>query len=282
LPHDADIKFPSQAVRGESPFESFCSAQDKDFVMAATSGILSMLESSAGGLNKGPNKEHGDAWQTIAAMKGKRVNEVLQRDFDAPELAAQFPGQPVCVQFTLAVQDDEDVNQVAETVVALEGVGLQTDAAEISERTGLKLTRVAKPVPPPFGGFPPKPGEPKPGEPKPGDKPGEVPAPGTKPGEEEGDDDDPTDKVENRVSKIENRKSVDDFASAVSGDLQHLRDRVAAIEAISDPDLRDKKYKALLDNWDQIVADITADPESARVLEEINTDALLKGLTTKS
>ena len=146
LPAGSDIKFPTAGVRGESPYEKYCDAQDRDFVLAATSGILSMLSEGGGGLNKGPHQEHGDAWEKIAKMKGKRINEILRKDFDAPELAAEFPGQPVCVQFALAVQDDEDVNLVADTVVKLEGVGLQTDAGEIAERTGYKLTRVALPA----------------------------------------------------------------------------------------------------------------------------------------
>jgi hypothetical protein len=84
---------------------------------------------------------HGDGINE-AVYAAMRLRKHRPRDFDAVELAAQFPGQPICVQFTMAVQDDEDVNEVADTVVKLEGVGLQTDEHEISERTGYKLTRI--------------------------------------------------------------------------------------------------------------------------------------------
>ena len=263
LPAGSDIKFPTAGVRGESPFNAYCDAQDKDFVMAATSGVLSMLQGhGGGGLNQGPHKEHGDVWEKIAKMKGKRVNEVLRADFDELELAAEFPGEPICVQFTLAVEDDEDVNTVADTVVKLEGVGLQTDAKEISARTGYKLTRIALPAATGPGGNPP----------------------------EKQDQ-----SLVKKDTRIQNRRKgkifndaadgdpdADDFVDAIAADLQHLRDRVASIEAISDPDLRAKKLQALLDDWDQLVADITADPESAQVLEEMNAKSLLSGLTQKA
>jgi phage gp29-like protein len=150
LPHGSDIKFPTSGVRGESPFSAYCQAQDADLVMAATSGLLAMLSGHAagesGGLGHGPNKQHADIWEQIAKMKGNRVNEVFRKDIDAVELAAAFPGQPVCVQFILAVQEDEDVKIVVDTVVALEGAGLQTDVAEVSQRTGFTLKRVQMPA----------------------------------------------------------------------------------------------------------------------------------------
>ena len=253
LPAGSDIKFPTSAVRGESPFEKFCNAQNEDVVMAATSGLLTMLThgggGTGGGLSKGPSDQHHDVWEKIAKMKGKRVNETLREDFDAVELKAAFPGEPICAQFTLAVQDDEDVNTVADTVVKFEGVGLQTDAKEISERTGYKLTRVKVPA-----------------------------APGNNPADKQDES------LVKKDTRIQNRavKSTDqDFVSAVAADLKILRDRVEAIQGISDPNLRKQKLEALLADWEQMEKDITADPESARVLETINAEALLSGLKNK-
>ncbi len=253
LPAGSDIKFPTSGVRGESPFEKYCEAQNEDVVMAATSGLLSMLTASGGGLNRGPNQEHQDIWVKIARMKGKRVNETLNRDFDIPELAAAFPGEPVCAYFNIPTEDGEDISELADTVVKFEGVNLQTDVKEISDRAGMKLVRVT-PAAPPVN--------------------------------------DPAKQDENLIKKetrIQNRSQMpagtptsDDFISAVADDLQHLRDRLAAIEAISDPDLRTQKLQALLDGWDQMSQDITSDPESARVLEQINTEALLTGLKSKT
>jgi len=104
LPSGADIKFPSGLVRGESPFDLFCAAQEKDVVLAGTAGHLTMLAEPTG-LGKGASEEHDDAWQKIAIAKAMRINETLQRDFDAPELAAEFPGEPVCAYFALGARE---------------------------------------------------------------------------------------------------------------------------------------------------------------------------------
>lgn len=93
------------------------------------------------GIGKGASEEQDEAWRKIAVAKGMRISDTLQRDFDAPELAAEFPGAPVCVGFTLAIKDAEDVGELLDNVVKAEGVGLRVDAVEISERSGLKLTR---------------------------------------------------------------------------------------------------------------------------------------------
>jgi phage gp29-like protein len=255
LPAGSDIKFPTAGVRGEAPFKAYCDAQDEDFVMAATSGILSMLTKGGGGMNQGPHKEHSDIWEKIALMKGKRANETLRTDFDAPELAAEFPGQPVCVQFTLAVQEDEDVNTVADTVVKLEGVGLQVDEQEVSDRTGFKLTRVKLPT---QGGS--QPGDPDPAAMQDAH-------------------------LAKAAGRIQNRapgqNELNDFAAAVAADLKIFRDRAAAVVKISDPDLRKQKIEEFLADSKQMEADILADPASARVLEKQNTSALVAGLEDK-
>ena len=256
LPAGADIKFPTAGVRGEEPFEKFCEANNQDLVMAATSGLLSMLTASGGGLNKGPSAEHQDIWVKIARMKGKRVNETLCKQFDVPELAAAFPGEPVCAYFNIPTEDGEDIGDLADTVVKFEGVNLQTDVKEISDRAGMKLVRVTPVVPPALGGDP-----------------------ANKQDESLVNKDT---RIQNRDSSLATRPSSQDFVQAVAADLQHLRSRVAAIDAISDPELRQQKFQALLDDWDQMTKDITADPESARVLEQINTGALVAGLSGKS
>ncbi len=140
LPAGSDVKFPGQGARGESPYEAFCDAQEKDVVLAGTAGHLTMLALPTG-IGKGASEEHDEAWRKIAVGKAMRINDTLQRDFDAPELAAEFPGEPVCVYFALGLKDAEDVGDLLDNVVKAEGVGLQVDAAEISERSGLKLVR---------------------------------------------------------------------------------------------------------------------------------------------
>ncbi len=158
LPAGSEAKFPTSAARGESPFDRFCDHQEKDVVLAGTGGHLTMLAAEHGGLGKGGAAEHDAAWQKIAVTKAVRINDALQRDFDAPELAAQFPGQPICVEFRLDVKDGEDVGEMLDNAVKCEGIGLQTDVAEISERSGFRLTRMpANPAPAPKAGDDPAP-----------------------------------------------------------------------------------------------------------------------------
>jgi phage gp29-like protein len=148
LPHGADMKFPTSSVRGDAPFKEYCEAQDADVVMAGTGGRLTMLTAEKGGLGDGPSSEQDDAFKGVGRAVARKINQTLQRDFDRCEINDAFPGQPVCVYFELAAVEEEDAKVIAETVVALDGVGLQSDAAEISTKTNLKLTRVEKPQPP--------------------------------------------------------------------------------------------------------------------------------------
>lgn len=74
------------------------------------------------------------------------------------------------------------------------------------------------------------------------------------------------------VSKVQ----VNRLAAAFAEDLKPLRDRVERILAIDDVDLQRAKLQAFLNDLPQLLKDINADPESARVLE----DALQRGILT--
>ncbi len=259
LPAGSDIKFPTAGVRGESPFEKYCEAQNQDVVMAATSGLLSMLTASGGGLNRGPNQEHQDIWVKIARMKGKRVNEILNKDFDVPELAAEFPGQPVCAYFNIPTEDNEDIGELADTVVKFEGVNLQTDVKEISDRAGMKLTRVKAATDPALSG-----------------------SPGASPAAKA---DDKLDKGALNAAVKNRRASTPaqaDFYRAVAEDLHPLAIRLQRILQIQDPEILKEKLQALMDEIDSLKSDIVADPASAHALEKVNRAAVLAGLRSEA
>lgn len=263
LPNQSDIKFPTASLRGEIPFEKFCEAQNQDVVMAATSGLLSMLTAgpgASGGLNRGPNQEHQDIWVKIARMKGKRVNETLNKQFDLPELTAEFPGQPVCVYFNIPTEDEEDIGALADTVVKFEGVNLQTDVKEVSDRAGMKLTRVQSPQPTVPGQDPKNPGEQNPADPKlaaalrnRAPRPAAVPA-------------GPTD------------EEVRQFAAAVGSDVAPVLQRLQAITEIQDDKLFEQKLKAFYAEYPQLKADVLKDPKADRALLPTIVRALLAGV----
>jgi phage gp29-like protein len=214
MPNGSDIKFPTASQRGDAPFKGFCDAQESDVVMAGTGGQLTML-SMPTGIGKGASEEHDGAWQKIAALKARRINETLNRDFDLVELAAEFPGQPVCVYFELSIKDKEDVGMLADTVVKMEGVNLQTDEKEISERTGLKLKRVT----------PVAPAQP-----------------------------DAAAKADQGIDKrelgaaVKNREGTDTAVDALLQTLEPVRDSFNAILKIDDPVLQETAARALLKN----------------------------------
>lgn len=72
------------------------------------------------------------------------------------------------------------------------------------------------------------------------------------------------------------------FAAAVAADLAPLRRRLAAIEAISDPEIRRARLEALVADWDTLVGDITSDPEAADALSRIQGAALANGLAART
>jgi hypothetical protein len=247
LPHGSSVEFPSQGVRGDSPFLPFTGAQEADLVLAGTGGVLTML-SMPTGIGKGASEEHAVAWQKIAVTKASSINDTLQRDFDAPELAAAFPGQPVCVYFALATKDVDDVSALADTVVKLEGVNLQTDASEISERTGIKLTRVAPPDP-------------------------SFSADGT-PTDNQNDPAAPSAKLSNRAID-----DPTDLSETLAEMLLPLMKRLEAIAAIDDATIQQHMVEKLLKDFPAIEKAIQADNSLAKGLSPMLEDSLLKGLS---
>jgi hypothetical protein len=139
LPNGSDIKFPTAGVRGKAPFREFCDAQDFDVVLAGTGGRLAMLTADKGGLGNGPALEHAEAFGEIAQADARKINSVLQNDFDRLELATEFPGQPVLAYFELCAKDRLDVAQLVTNVAALASVGYGVDADWLTEVSGYKL-----------------------------------------------------------------------------------------------------------------------------------------------
>lgn len=255
LPNGSDVKFPTAGSRSEIPFKAFCDAQESDVVLAGTGGQLTML-SMPTGIGKGASEEHDGAWEKIAGLKARRINETLNRDFDIPELAAAFNGQPVAVYFELAVSDEEDVSALATTVNTFAQAGLEVDAAEISERANMKLTPAPKPPAP----------DPNPDPENPQEDLGE---------NETGE------KIQNR--RIKNTdKPTEEVAAATAKDLQPvlkaIDEGLQKIFAIEDPALRLKKFRELWSATEKIRKDAKQYPEAALALQKLNAEAAARGL----
>lgn len=252
LPHGSDVKFPTSAVRGEDPFEKYCSAQEKDVVLAGTGGELTML-SKPTGIGKGAAGEHDASWQKIAVTKARRISQTLNRDFDAAELAAEFPNEPVCVEFFIGIEDEEDVKELVDVVVSLDSIGMKADVATISDRTGLKLTY----------------------EPQLQQQDAQVvdrKVVGTELGQA----------IRNRAwPAAATNGEVESFAAAVGADVVAVLDRLQAITEIKDDSLFEAKLKDFYAQFPQLQNDILKDPHADRAMLPIITKALLSGLKAK-
>jgi phage gp29-like protein len=76
-------------------------------------------------------------------------------------------------------------------------------------------------------------------------------------------------------------RSTEQLAQAVAADLAPIRRRLAAIERITDPDIRRTRLESLLADMESLEADILSDPEAAKVLEGIQGAALATGLAAR-
>lgn len=74
------------------------------------------------------------------------------------------------------------------------------------------------------------------------------------------------------------RRATEQLAQAVAADLAPIQRRLAAIEQITDPEIRRARLQALLVDLQSLETDILADPESARVLERIQGASVAVGL----
>ena len=276
LPNGSDVKFPSAAARSEAPFPAFCEAQDKDVVLAGTGGLLTML-SMPTGIGSGASEQHDDAFDDIAQAGAVKITETLQRDFDLPELAAQFPGQPVLARFKLAAKAQEDKSAVIKDAVALKSIGLQVSEEQLEEKTGYDLER--EPAPEPLA-----PGAPAPTDPA---DPADPTAPSdpADPAEEDPDpdadreDDETPGPITNRVSGELAANSLHPFAVALASDLQPIFDRLRAILEIQDDAILHQKLTAFLAEFPALEKDLVKDPASARALQPILSAALASGLS---
>jgi phage gp29-like protein len=127
---------------GPGPFVEHLDYQDKQIVMAATSGLLTMLTESTG-MNSGQADSHSDTFDDLAQALAAEISEVMQDQFDRPVLAKHFPGEEPLCYFELAAKDEQDVATVVNDAKELEAAGWEMDTGELSEKSGYKLTRIA-------------------------------------------------------------------------------------------------------------------------------------------
>ena len=147
LPAGAKVQTAGDGARGVNPFRDHLSYQDEQLVLAGTSGKLTMLTASTGFGGDAQGNAHQDTFDQLAQAEAKEISEIFQRQFDRAVLdAAGFAGQPALAYFELAAVDQTDVGQILDQAVKAKQAGFQADAAEIGEKTGMKLTSAPEPA----------------------------------------------------------------------------------------------------------------------------------------
>ncbi len=145
LPNGSDVKMLDPAARQRLPFCERIEYSDKQIVMAATGGLLTMLaESGTGTLAGGA---HSESLLALSRSDANRLSEVYQRNLDAQWLHAFFPDQPVAAYFEFALPQQENTPALLEAVANLSWAGYRVEREQLEEKTGLRLLEIPQPPP---------------------------------------------------------------------------------------------------------------------------------------
>jgi phage gp29-like protein len=94
LPNGTDVKYVNGGgAGGRAPFRDHLDYIDRQITLLGTGGLLTMLTEAGSGTLAG--SAHSEAFRQVAQADAVLVAEALRRDFDAPLLAAAFPGWPI-------------------------------------------------------------------------------------------------------------------------------------------------------------------------------------------
>jgi len=138
LPNGADVKVTDLAARSKMPYFERIDYADKQIVMAATGGLLTMLAQSGSGTLAG--NAHSDTLVGLARADAAKISEVFQRSIDREVLKAFFPGQPTAVYFQFDLpQPQETLGEIIEAASGLSWSGYRIEKTQLEEKLGLKL-----------------------------------------------------------------------------------------------------------------------------------------------
>ena len=251
LPSGTKIHSPSSATRGVEPFSKHLGYQDQQIVLAATSGLLTVLTESGSGTLAGG--AHQETFDQIALALGKDVSEVFQKGVDKPLLEKRFPNEEPYAYFELEAEQEEDVAAVVEHAVKLSGVGYHMPVAELMERTGYELVD------------------------KPADQ-NEFPGDGDEPvrpdttvvSNRDSEGELSTDPAGSRISSFET-VARDQFAQALAEDLEPAR---TLIDQFASGDLTEGSVKELETKLSEVLKDRLSGGQTAEALSGILASAV--------
>ncbi len=138
LPPGSDVKVTDLAARSKMPYLDRIEYSDKQIVMAATGGLLTMLTESGSGTLAG--NAHSDTLLSLARADAQALSEVFQKQVDREILKSFFPRDPIAVYFRYDIpQQPESMSDLIEAASALSWSGYRINKAQLEEKLGLKL-----------------------------------------------------------------------------------------------------------------------------------------------
>lgn len=154
LPGGSDVKTLSEN-RAVQPFQARLEWLEKQLVIAATGGMLTVLAESGSGTLAG--SVHKTVFDTLAAAEAKKCAETLNAWLDKRILNAAFPGKPHLAYFDLSRPEEKDVGEVVTQICALRAAGIDVAKDQIEEMTGYTIANVRDLSAPasPLGALPP-------------------------------------------------------------------------------------------------------------------------------
>lgn len=246
LPNGTGVNFP-EGVRGTAPFKEYLEWCDAQMVLIGTGGLLSML-SMPTGIGSGASDTHDAAFQSIARGEAFRISELFQRQLDKPFLAERFPGQPILAYFEIAAQESTDPGVILDHAGKAKTAGFVMDAAEISEKTGYKLTAAPEPA---------------------ASAPSALPSALNK----------EVAAISEETANAQLRVAAQDaLAKAMDADLAPLRERIAAALALDDDDAMVAALKNIQGDLPGILTKILAKPAAEQILTDTAAAAMSNGI----
>lgn len=135
----------NKAEAGSTPFKARLDHLSEKLVLVGTGGKLTML-TDATGLGSGASEAHSKVFDSIASAEAGRISRIITEQIVQEMLAQRFPGQKCVAYFRLAANEETDTSAMVQDVKTLHDAGFDLDEAEVSERTGWKVTKRAEPA----------------------------------------------------------------------------------------------------------------------------------------
>jgi len=136
-PDGGEIHTVETSAANADAFSSRAEWCDKALVRRATGGLLTVLAESGSGTLAG--SAHMEAFRQIAANDAISIAECINRQYVRRRIAAEFPGEPVLVYFTLTQPMINDRAATVNMLCQLAGQRWRATDEAVSEEVGVEV-----------------------------------------------------------------------------------------------------------------------------------------------